>query len=151
MDQINYKWKLGEDSVGASEETSAPGSFLTGFQLKTHNVVMSTGNYTRLAVDFSLQRSSGSYILRAYIPCSMIVILGYISFFVKTPCVRMTTCTLALLLMVMGCQHISDMIPKTAYIKVIDLFTGTCMTFVFAAFVGELRKFLKDFLDLKNN
>lgn len=138
MNEVKYNWKKGADSASFAVGVADPtGFYLSGFKISSQDIILTTGNYSRLVLEIDLQRSAGFYISQIYIPCCMIVILSYVSFFLKTLNVRLTTCALALLLMVVGCLHISDIIPKTPYVKSIDLFTGTCMTFVFAAFIRE--------------
>lgn len=102
------------------------------------------GNYSRLATEFEFKRSTGYYIPQVYTPCTMIVILSWISFWLNrgSANVRLTICAISLLIMTFGCQSIGSQIPKTSYVKSIDVFTGVCMTFVFIAFIGKLISFI---------
>lgn len=142
MEQIKYNWKSEFDSVTFSPTASPAGFIITMLKTRTSDIILTSGNYSRISVQIEMQRSFGFWIPQVYIPCLMLVVLAYLSFFVKTPCVRLTTCALSLFLMVVGNQHVSDIIPKTPYIKSIDVYTGVCMTFIFAAFVGEFKTYL---------
>lgn len=105
------------------------------------------GNYSRLNVEFELKRMVGYYLPQVYIPCTMLVILSWISFWLnrRAANVRLVICALALLLMVILLQNISYMVPKTSYIKAIDVYTGICMTFVFVGLIGKSMNFGHNF------
>lgn len=69
----------------------------------------------------------------------MLVILSWISFWFNRNAanVRLTISGLAFLLIVIGCQTLSPQLPKTNYMKVIDLFTGVSIAFAFFSLIGE--------------
>lgn len=102
-------------------------------------ISFSAGNYSRLNVEFELQRSTGYYIPQVYIPCTMIVILSWISFWLtrRATNVRLAICVTAMILMPICLQTLSTQLPKTSYIKAVDVYTGVCMSFVFLALVGK--------------
>lgn len=103
-----------------------------------------TGNYSRLSVSFSFKRMPGYYIRQVYIPCTMIVILSWITFWLNRRAfnVRLMICALSLLILTIGLNIVGLEIPKTSYTKAIDVFTGVCMTFTFIALVGKLSSLL---------
>lgn len=78
----------------------------------------------------------------------MLVILAWVSLLVnrKAVNVRLALCVLSMLLITIGCQSIGHHIPKTAYTKAIDVFTGVCTTFIFFALVGKFKVFKELFL-----
>lgn len=98
-----------------------------------------TGNYSRLSAAFEFKRLWMSYVYQVYIPCTMLVIMSWLSFFLKSTAynVRLMLCTTSLLLMTLSCQILSTQVPRTNYIKSIDVFTGVCMTLIFAALMGK--------------
>lgn len=99
----------------------------------------SPGSYSRLLAEFEFARNRGSYMPLVYIPSSMLIILCWVSFWLKRSAynVRLALCILSLLLMAVGCSILATQIPKTPYIKAIDLYTGVCMTLIFIALMGE--------------
>lgn len=83
------------------------------------------------------------YMPQVFVPCSMFFILSWITFWLKRSAynVRLAICVLSLVMMTIGCQVLGTQVPKTAYAKAIDVYTGVCMTFVFIALIGELKCF----------
>lgn len=78
----------------------------------------------------------------------MLIVLTWISFWVNRRALntRLALCVLSMLLMVLGCFNIGSQIPKTAYTKAIDVYTGVTMTFIFLAVAGNLNfQFLVNF------
>jgi glutamate receptor, anionic len=92
-----------------------------------------------LRFEFDLKRLPGFYCQQVYIPSTMLVVVCWITFWLKLRAanVRLTMCGLSFLLMTLCCFVTSLQVPKTHYSKAIDVFTGTCMAFVFVALIRE--------------
>jgi len=134
---IRYNWK-DVNAVGISDDTTSINLFeLTGHKEKSEYIELSTGNYSRLVVEFDVRRMTGYYLTQVYIPCTMIVIISWISFWLnrRSAQVRLVLCALAMLLLPLLVTILATQMPKTAYTKAIDVYTGVCMTFVFVALV----------------
>jgi hypothetical protein len=99
-----------------------------------------TANYSRLTIDLEFQRLSGYYLIQLYIPCNMLIILCWISFFLNKNSmnVRIILCFTSLALLIFGIANFNSQVPKTSYTKALDNYTGVCMTFIFVAIVGKL-------------
>lgn len=82
----------------------------------------------------------------------MLVILSWISFWLnqRASHVRLVICALSVLLLAIGLQINSTEMPKTAYIKAYDVYTGVCMTFVFAALMGKCEILLENFKKMRS-
>jgi hypothetical protein len=137
-DNIKYYWKNAEDSVTIDDDLLTAFE-LKGFKTEEDIIALKSANYSRLTLELEFKRLPGFFCTQVFTPCVMLVILSYISFFVKTSNIRLGLCTLSMFLLIIGFHNISEIIPKTSYIKSIDIFTGTCLTFVFIALVGELK------------
>lgn len=105
-----------------------------------------TANYSRLKLEFEFKRTTGYYIRQVYIPCTMLVVLSWISFWLNRRAfnVRLVITSLSLLVLSIGLNIVGFEIPKTPYNKAIDVFTGVSMTFVFIALVGKFCRFNRD-------
>lgn len=79
--------------------------------------------------------SLGYYIFHTYIPTCLIVIMSWISFWIKPEAVpaRVTLCVTSLL--TLSTQHAQSQksLPPVSYIKAIDIFMSSCTLFVFAS------------------
>lgn len=72
-----------------------------------------------------------------FIPLMMLVIISWMSFWIKQRAhhARLAVVSLSLFSMIILCNLVEA--PETNYMKALDLFTGVSMTFAFAAFVSE--------------
>lgn len=95
----------------------------------------SAGNFTCIQVIFKLKRRLGYYMFHTYIPTCLIVIMSWISFWIKPEAVpaRVTLCVTSLL--TLSTQHAQSQksLPPVSYIKAIDIFMSSCTVFVFAS------------------
>jgi hypothetical protein len=93
------------------------------------------GNFTCVQVIFRLKRRLGYYLFHTYIPTCLIVIMSWISFWIKPEAVpaRVTLCVTSLL--TLSTQHAQSQksLPPVSYIKAIDIFMSSCTVFVFAS------------------
>jgi len=84
---------------------------------------------------FTLKRRLGYYIFHTYIPTCLIVIMSWISFWIRPDAVpaRVTLCVTSLL--TLSTQHAQSQkaLPPVSYIKAIDIFMSCCTLFVFAS------------------
>lgn len=74
----------------------------------------------------------------------MLVILSWISFWLtrRAANVRLVICALTMVLAGVCLTIISAQLPRTAYVKAIDVYTGVTMTFVFIALTGKAIAFV---------
>nr|XP_027204051.1 gamma-aminobutyric acid receptor subunit alpha-1-like isoform X1 [Dermatophagoides pteronyssinus] len=95
----------------------------------------SSGTFACVQVVFTIKRRIGYYIFHTYIPTCLIVIMSWISFWIKPEAVpaRVTLCVTSLL--TLSTQHAQSQksLPPVSYIKAIDIFMSSCTVFVFAS------------------
>ena len=88
-----------------------------------------------MSVSFTLKRRLGYYIFHTYIPTCLIVIMSWISFWIRPDAVpaRVTLCVTSLL--TLSTQHAQSQksLPPVSYIKAVDIFMSSCTLFVFAS------------------
>lgn len=131
---MKLNWK---EPVGFSSDMSVDVFEFIGLNQTEEFMYLSSANYSRLNVEFEFKRLSGYYIRQIYIPCLMLVILSWISFWLNRRAfnVRLVITAVSLLILSIGLNIVGFEIPKTNYNKAIDIFTGVSMTFVFVALV----------------
>ncbi|XP_035232684.1 glycine receptor subunit alphaZ1-like, partial [Stegodyphus dumicola] len=99
------------------------------------NAKFNAGNFTCIQVVFTLKRRLGYYMFHTYIPTCLIVIMSWISFWIRAEAVpaRVTLCVTSLL--TLSTQHAQSQksLPPVSYIKAIDIFMSSCTVFVFAS------------------
>ncbi|KAK8783961.1 hypothetical protein V5799_009674 [Amblyomma americanum] len=95
----------------------------------------STGNFTCLQLTFKLKRRLGYYMFHTYIPTCLIVIMSWISFWIKPEAVPARVTLGVTSLLTLCTQHAKSQadLPPVSYIKAIDIFMSSCTVFVFAS------------------
>ncbi|GFY56918.1 glycine receptor subunit alpha-4 [Trichonephila inaurata madagascariensis] len=93
----------------------------------------STGNFTCLKLTFTLKRRLGYYMFHTYIPTCLIVIMSWVSFWIRPEAVPARVTLGVTSLLTLSTQHAKslDSLPPVSYIKAIDIFMATCTVFVF--------------------
>ena len=93
------------------------------------------GEYSCLKVDLVFARELSFYILTIYIPCFMIVLVSWFSFWLDYKAVpaRVALGVTTLLAMSTTMGSIQRSLPPVAYTKAVDVWSGVCVFFVFSA------------------
>jgi anionic glutamate receptor len=98
-------------------------------------LVLIAGEYSCLKVDLIFKREFSYYLIQIYIPCCMLVIVSWVSFWLDQNAVpaRVSLGVTTLLTMATQTSGINQSLPPVSYTKAIDVWTGVCLTFVFGA------------------
>ena len=93
------------------------------------------GEYSCLKVDLVFARELSFYIPTIYIPCFMIVLVSWFSFWLDYKAVpaRVALGVTTLLAMSTTMGSIQRSLPPVAYTKAVDVWSGVCVFFVFSA------------------
>nr|UOV21294.1 histamine-gated chloride channel, his-3 [Ixodes ricinus] len=133
-DDLIFNWD-DEVPLVVDDAIELPQHNLVETALSDCTTVYSTGNFTCIQVTFTLKRRLGYYMFHTYIPTCLIVIMSWISFWIKPEAVpaRVTLCVTSLL--TLSTQHAQSQksLPPVSYIKAIDIFMSSCTVFVFAS------------------
>ncbi|XP_072399571.1 glycine receptor subunit alpha-2 [Diabrotica undecimpunctata] len=97
--------------------------------------VYSTGNFTCLEVVFVLKRRLGYYLFHTYIPTCLIVIMSWVSFWIKPEAAPARVTLGVTSLLTLSTQHAKSQaaLPPVSYLKAVDGFMSICTIFVFMA------------------
>lgn len=117
-----------------------------------------TGNFTCLAVVFSLRRRLGYHLFHTYIPSALIVVMSWISFWIKPEAIPARVTLGVTSLLTLGKSLLSQLffliptndnyenklyisatqntqsqqsLPPVSYVKAIDIWMSSCSVFVF--------------------
>ena len=93
------------------------------------------GVWQELLARFTFQRRYGFYILQAYVPAYLSVLLSWVSFFLgaKNMAPRTTVGVNSLLALTFQFGSIVNNLPRTSDVKAIDVWILSCMAFIFAS------------------
>ena len=90
-----------------------------------------TGEYSCLTVDLTFKREFSYYLLTIYVPCCMLVIVSWVSFWLDPNAVpaRVSLGVTTLLTMSTQTASINNSLPPVAYTKAIDVWTGVSLIY----------------------
>lgn len=132
--ELRFQWKETEPVQIAKPLT------LPRFTLESHKTDFctsrtTTGAYSCLRVDLIFKREFSYYLIQIYIPCCMLVIVSWVSFWLDPNAIpaRVSLGVTTLLTMATQISGINASLPPVSYTKAIDVWTGVCLTFVFGA------------------
>ncbi|KAI5705722.1 hypothetical protein M8J75_001210 [Diaphorina citri] len=133
-DDLIFLWKEG-DPVQVVKNLHLPRFTLEKFYTDYCNSKTNTGAYSCLKVDLLFKREFSYYLIQIYIPCCMLVIVSWVSFWLDQSAVpaRVSLGVTTLLTMATQTSGINASLPPVSYTKAIDVWTGVCLTFVFGA------------------
>ncbi|GLV43075.1 GluClalpha [Carabus blaptoides fortunei] len=133
-DDLVFLWKEG-DPVQVVKNLHLPRFTLEKFLTDYCNSKTNTGEYSCLKVDLLFKREFSYYLIQIYIPCCMLVIVSWVSFWLDQGAVpaRVSLGVTTLLTMATQTSGINSSLPPVSYTKAIDVWTGVCLTFVFGA------------------
>lgn len=84
---------------------------------------------------FGMRRDSSYYNSQIFMPCAMLVVLGWLSFWINRyePTARLVLLIATLLVMATLIGGFNVTVPKVSYTKASDVWTVSCFLFIFAA------------------
>jgi cation transporter family protein len=136
---VVFTWKK-EDPVQISSRITMPRYELSGYSTDYCNSRTNTGVYSCIRVDFTLVRDRNYWFLQVFIPCTMMVIISYLAFWLEPQNVvaRLLIGLSSLLVMALQTSRLNERLPEVAYAKALDLFTGLSLTFAFVALLESV-------------
>ncbi|XP_013786486.1 glutamate-gated chloride channel-like, partial [Limulus polyphemus] len=133
-EDLTFEWKEG-DPVQVSKNIHLPRFTLEKYLTDYCTSKTNTGEYSCLKVDLVFKRQFSYYLIQIYIPCCMLVIVSWVSFWLDQNAIpaRVSLGVTTLLTMATQTSGINASLPPVSYTKAIDVWTGVCLTFVFGA------------------
>ncbi|XP_064636590.1 glycine receptor subunit alpha-2-like isoform X1 [Lineus longissimus] len=134
-DEIHYSFVPGKPTT-FNDDVMLPEFRIDEVVTESYSKTMSSsGNYSMLTFTFHLERDFGYYLIQTYIPSIMIVILSWVNFWLDvhaTPA-RVSLGLLTVLTMSTQISGINAQLPRVSYVKAIDVWMSTCLSYVVAA------------------
>ncbi|XP_076822491.1 gamma-aminobutyric acid receptor subunit beta-1-like [Clavelina lepadiformis] len=99
------------------------------------NQTFATGSYPRVSLSFKLKRNIGFFVLQTYLPCSLITILSWVSFWInhEATAARVALGITTVLTITTISTNVRQSLPKIPDIKALDVYLLCCFVFVFLA------------------
>ena len=151
-DELELIWH--EDNPSQVYKNIDPIDFtLKNVTLENGQSKSSTGTYAYIIGGLVLKRLSNNYFILVYIPSTMIVIVSWLSFWisVREQLLKLLIAMLSLITLALAVLFVNQDLPHPNYTKAIDTWTGTCLTFVFAALIESVAVIYCRSLKISNN
>ncbi|XP_077990088.1 glycine receptor subunit alpha-3-like [Glandiceps talaboti] len=131
-----FKWS-DTNPVQSEEDLKLPQFQINGYKTESCTKEYSTGAFTCILARFYLHRDVGYYMLQAYLPSILLVVLSWVSFWITYDAApaRVALGVTTILTMTTLDSGIRATLPKVAYAKAIDIWMAVCQVFVFGALV----------------
>lgn len=132
---VNFDWDSTPGGVELARSIELPQFKLQGHVLG--KCESPRGNFTCIEGKFILSRQMGYYLIQAYVPTTLIVMLSWISFWISinaTPA-RVSLGITTVLTITSQRSALTAALPMVSYVMAIDIWMSLCMAYVFAAVV----------------
>ncbi|OXA58815.1 Glutamate-gated chloride channel [Folsomia candida] len=133
---LTFMWKR-TNPIQLPAEQQLPRFTMKSNNYSTCDHVTTTGKYSCLLATFTFQRELGYYMIQNFLPCGMIVMVSWISFWLGASTIdaRVSLGITTMLTMVAQIYGINQAVPPVSYTKALDIFTGTCLVFIVMAII----------------
>ncbi|XP_046363555.2 glycine receptor subunit alpha-2-like [Haliotis rufescens] len=134
---IYYEFATERDAVDSRPGVQIPDFLITDVTVGNCQNKYTTGAYTCLRVDVSIEREIGFYATQTYVPSILIVVLSWASFWIDHEAVpaRISVGLLTVLTITTQSSGARAQLPRVPYVKAIDVWMSACLVFVFAAYM----------------
>ncbi|KAA0717817.1 Gamma-aminobutyric acid receptor subunit gamma-1 GABA(A) receptor subunit gamma-1 [Triplophysa tibetana] len=143
--EIQYRWQRRSVEVADQQYWRLYQFAFVGLRNTSGMKHTQSGEYVVMTISFDLSRRMGYFTIQTYIPCSMIVVLSWVSFWINKDAVpARTSLGITTVLTMTTLSTISrKSLPKVSYVTAMDLFVSVCFIFTFAALMeyGTLHYF----------
>uniref|UniRef100_H2ZJ02 Uncharacterized protein n=1 Tax=Ciona savignyi TaxID=51511 RepID=H2ZJ02_CIOSA len=126
---------LGNHAVTGVDNLKLAQFKVTDSKLVIRNITFATGSYPRVSLSFRLKRNIGFFILQTYLPCSLMTILSWVSFWInhEATAARVALGITTVLTVTTISTNVRQSLPKIPDIKALDVYLICCFVFVFLA------------------
>ncbi|KAK6756095.1 hypothetical protein RB195_014469 [Necator americanus] len=134
-EEVQLRWM--EEAVTLMKPIQLPDFDLVNFETKKENLLYPNGYWDQLQVVFTFKRRYGFYIIQAYVPTYLTIIVSWVSFCMEPKALpaRTTVGISSLLALTFQFGNILKNLPRVSYVKAMDVWMLGCISFVFGTMV----------------
>ncbi|XP_076072078.1 gamma-aminobutyric acid receptor alpha-like [Mytilus galloprovincialis] len=138
-DDVKYTWNSGKDaSVARAPDMTMSQFDLINFSAETSFTYRKDGDLqSMLTVYFNLRRHTGYFVINIFVPCMLLVILSWVSFWINREATsdRIALGTTTVLTMAFLALDSRSDLPRVKYATALDLYIALCFVFILSAIV----------------
>ncbi|CAI4229778.1 unnamed protein product [Auanema sp. JU1783] len=133
--EVELAWM--EEPVTLMKEIQLPDFDMVHFETRKRNLLYPNGYWDQLQVVFTFKRRYGFYIIQAYVPTYLTIIVSWVSFCMEPKALpaRTTVGISSLLALTFQFGNILKNLPRVSYVKAMDVWMLGCISFVFGTMV----------------
>ncbi|KAI8798103.1 gamma-aminobutyric acid receptor alpha-like isoform X2 [Biomphalaria glabrata] len=135
IEDVEYNWRYGQSkSIELAPDLRLSQFDLVGFPLTNYTRLVKGDLHSVLCVTFKLSRHAGYFLINLYLPCCLLVVLSWVSFWINREATadRIALGSLTVLTMtILGIENKSQL-PKVSYITALDVYVALCFVFAIA-------------------
>lgn len=130
---IKYHWAKANQSIGVAAHPTINEFKLLGYRLSDTQISISSGNYSRLFVEFKFRRMSGRYFVEFYLPCIFLTSLSLMSLFLSDArlAILINILTMGFTIVFLSISSGLMEIPKISYMTALDAYSAITNIFIF--------------------
>uniref|UniRef100_A0A1I8ELA4 Uncharacterized protein n=1 Tax=Wuchereria bancrofti TaxID=6293 RepID=A0A1I8ELA4_WUCBA len=134
-DEVTLRWM--KNAITLMKPVQLPDFDLVCYRTNNETVLYPNGYWDQLQVIFTFKRRYGFYILQAYVPTYLTIIVSWVGFCMEPKALpaRTTVGVSSLLALTFQFGNILKNLPRVSYIKAMDVWMLGCITFVFCTIV----------------
>ncbi|KAJ8297629.1 hypothetical protein KUTeg_024160 [Tegillarca granosa] len=132
---VIYKWRYGDsESVELAPNMQMSQFDLINFSASHSTILRKSTYHSMLSVRFDLKRHTGYFLINIFIPCMLLVILSWVSFWINREATsdRIALGTTTVLTMTFLALDSRSDLPRVSYATALDLYIAMCFLFVLA-------------------
>ncbi|CAG2224278.1 GABRA [Mytilus edulis] len=137
-DDVKYTWNSGKDaSVARAPDMTMSQFDLINFSAETSFTYRKDVRQSMLTVYFNLRRHTGYFVINIFVPCMLLVILSWVSFWINREATsdRIALGTTTVLTMAFLALDSRSDLPRVKYATALDLYIALCFVFILSAIV----------------
>ncbi|KAL3077351.1 hypothetical protein niasHS_013340 [Heterodera schachtii] len=134
-EEVTLHWMA--EPITMMKPIQLPDFDMVQFSTKRVAVLFPNGYWDELQVRFTFKRRYGFYILQAYVPTYLTIIVSWVGFCMEPKALpaRTTVGVSSLLALTLQFGNIHKNLPRVSYVKAMDVWMLGCISFVFGTMI----------------
>uniref|UniRef100_A0A7E4VV24 Ligand-gated ion channel 50 n=1 Tax=Panagrellus redivivus TaxID=6233 RepID=A0A7E4VV24_PANRE len=134
-EEVTLHWM--HEPITLVRKIQLPDFDMVRWETRKQNIFYPNGYWDQLQAEFTFKRRYGFYILQAYVPTYLTIIVSWVSFCMEPKALpaRTTVGVSSLLALTFQFGNILKNLPRVSYVKAMDVWMLGCISFVFGTMV----------------
>nr|WRV86329.1 mod-1 [Meloidogyne graminicola] len=134
-EEVTLHWMA--EPITLMKQITLPDFDMIQFDTRRETLLYPNGRWSQLEVGFTFKRRYGFYILQAYVPTYLTIIVSWVGFCMEPKALpaRTTVGVSSLLALTLQFGNIHKNLPRVSYIKAMDVWMLSCISFVFGTMI----------------